>query len=62
MIIVHKNNNNFVKSLQKTYDKVYTTKMAENRAFRNFVRNKKLVDDFNKNQAEDLGFVLSINK
>jgi hypothetical protein len=47
---------------QKTYRKIYSNGMAENRAFLNFVKNKKLVDDFNEKYAEDAGFVLSINK
>lgn len=35
--------------------------MSENRAFKNYVTNRKLVDDFNRYHAEDAGFTLKIN-
>lgn len=47
---------------QKTYKKLYSSKVSEARAFRNFVRNKKLVDDFNEFHAEEAGYFLRINK
>lgn len=48
--------------LQEKYNKDYRIQMAENRAFLNFVRNKKFMDDFNEKKAEDAGFNMTINR